>query len=258
MPELIILLLIIITSFVILYLLSKRNNDENGINMEGNHVKETFTGTLHFCPHGFTSFVDSSGDTICCDGAILAGKCTGNRQCVLNSQGTSTIPSCVNYLQEQYNEKGDSICPESMKYFEDKVNNVSGCTSGELNDNMTGPKDPNQPICKVYNDMNKNITSKDSCYNAKKAASSPCFGKQCTKRLIQTDPSAPVLVGIEFMDSMGIIRIAYTRDSLVVYLDAMDPGWREKGMDIDRNINVAEVAKAVFIDKTMSTSDVQI
>jgi hypothetical protein len=258
MPELIILFLIIIVSLVILYLLSKRDTNENKIDNEGDHSIEPFSGYLQSCPKGFTSFVDSSGDTICCDGTILAGKCTGNRQCILNSQGTAIMPNCAAYLQEQYSEHSKSICPESMNYFEDNANNITGCTNGELNDTMTGPKDPNQPICKVYNDMNKNITSKDSCYNAKQAASSPCFGKQCTKRLIQTNPSAPVLVGIEFMDDMGMIRIAYTKDSLVVYLDAMYPGWRERGMDVSKNINVAEVAKAVFIDKTMSSSDVQI
>ena len=57
---------------------------------------------------------------------------------------------------------------------------------------------------------------------------------------------------------MGIVRIAYPKESLTIYLDAVNPGWREKGMDLSKNINVAEVAKAVFIDKTMSPSSVQV
>jgi hypothetical protein len=257
MPELIILFLIIIISFITLYVLSQRQTNEDVIDSEQG-VTESFTGTLQSCPKGFTKFVDSSGDTICCDGTFIAGRCTGNRQCILNGEGTSEMPNCTTYLQQEYSNKSESFCPEFMNYYEDKANNVRGCTSGELNDTMTGPKDPNQAVCKVYEDMNKNIASKDSCYNAKKAASFPCFGKECKKRLIQTSPSAPVLVGIEFMDDMGIVRIAYTKDSLMTYLDAMYPGWKEKGMDLSKNINVADVAKAVFIDKTMSASEIQI
>jgi hypothetical protein len=258
MPELIILFFLIIISLLTLFLLNRRDTNQMGNGGDQDDSVEPFSGYLQSCPKGFTSFYDNKGDMICCDGAILANRCTGNRQCILNGPGTDKIPSCTKFLQEEYNEKAESMCPESMNYYEDKATNTRGCTSGELNDTMTGPRDPNQPICKVYDDLNKNITSADSCYNAKKVNAFPCFGKKCIKRLIQPSATAPALVAIEFTDDMGIVRIAYPKESLTIYLDAVNPGWREKGMDLSKNINVAEVAKAVFIDKTTSPSSVQV
>jgi hypothetical protein len=52
-------------------------------------------------------------------------------------------------------------------------------------------------------------------------------------------------------------RVAYTRQSLEGFLDVSNPSWRNQGMNLSNNINVAEVAKAYYVDRTMDQSAVQ-
>jgi hypothetical protein len=42
------------------------------------------------------------------------------------------------------------------------------------------------------------------------------------------------------------------------FLDATKPTWRSQGMDLDKNINVAEVAKAYYVDRTIQQDDIQL
>jgi len=249
MLELIVLLLIIFVFLLIIIIFDKLISSDE---------LEHFNNYLQSCPTGFKPFYNSNGDTICCNGETIANKCNGSQQCILNNTGTKDIPSCIQFLSKYYSEKGKGVCPPSMpQYFEDKSKNSRGCTSGSLNSTMTGPKSSNQPICQIYSDLNSNIISADSCANLKNADDSECFGSDCSKRLIQPNKNGPPLVAIEFGDDMGIRHIAYTRNSLTNYLNNVYPNWKEKGMDLSRNISVAEVAKAVYIDKTMSPSSIQ-
>jgi hypothetical protein len=41
------------------------------------------------------------------------------------------------------------------------------------------------------------------------------------------------------------------------FLDVSNPNWRNQGMDLSKNINVAEVAKAYYVDRTMDQSAIQ-
>jgi hypothetical protein len=65
------------------------------------------------------------------------------------------------------------------------------------------------------------------------------------------------LIAVGFTDSMGMHRTAYPKESIVNFLDVVNPSWKEQGMDLNKNINVAEVAKAFYVDKTMDQSKIQ-
>jgi hypothetical protein len=54
-----------------------------------------------------------------------------------------------------------------------------------------------------------------------------------------------------------MVRNAYPKKMAVNYLNKTMPNWKEL-INVDKNINIAEVAKAYFIDKTMSKSDIEI
>lgn len=246
MIELLFLIIIVIIALVTIWYFNKNE-------VEFIEEVEQFTNYLQSCPSGFTSFYNQNSDMICCDGQILANKCLGNTQCILNGNGTNELPNCVNLLQGQYKQKGNDICPLSMpEYFEDTSKKTKGCTNGPLNQTMTGPKSSTQPSCVIYSDWNQNMISGDSCYNHKKLDNLP------SSRLIQPNKNGPPLVMVELNDNMGISHIAYTRDSLTNYLNALYPNWKEQGLDLSKNIMVAEVAKAVYIDKTMSPNDIQV
>jgi hypothetical protein len=258
MPELFVLLLLIILSLSIL-LYCIKDGKSGDIIVE----KEEFTN-LQACPFGYTKFYNENGNMLCCNGTIvgkrcISGKKSGPMQCILNGESSGNIKNCAEVMKQQYDEKSKSQCPSTMKYyFEDNKNKIKGCSSVPLNDTMTGPREPNKPMCRIYPDLNTNIRSSDSCYNYRKVDQAESFGVNSTKKLITLNPNAPPVVAIDFADQTGIIRRAYTKDSYRNYLDVVKPKWREQGINLDRNIIVAEVAKKVYIDRTMSPSEVQV
>lgn len=213
---------------------------------------------LTACPSGYKSFYNTDGDVICCDGDVMANKCLGDRQCTLNGAGTPSMPNCVVAIMEEYAQKAKTQCPQSMPtYFENRDQKLKGCTNGSVNSTLTGPKKSTQASCTIFAGAEQNINSKNSCYNQKLLDSTPCFGNNCTKELIQPVANGPILIGIGFTDTMGVHHVAYTRQSMENFLNATNPNWRNQGLDLTRNISVAEVAKAFYVDKTMDQSQVQ-
>ena len=247
------LFVLLIGISIILVILFKQTKKETSLTFEPfeNHY-------LSACPTGYKSFYNENGDMICCEGDVIANKCLGERQCVLNGASSANLPNCVSAIISEYAEKAKTQCPSSMmSYFEDKSQNMKGCTNGPLNTTMNGPKSVKQSTCYISKISEENMYSKNSCYNQKILDSTPCFGTNCTKELNQPVRNGPILVGIAFTDASGIHRVAYTRDSLENYLNKTNPNWKNQGLDLSRNIAVAEVAKAYFVDKTMSQSDIQ-
>jgi hypothetical protein len=41
------------------------------------------------------------------------------------------------------------------------------------------------------------------------------------------------------------------------FLDVSNPNWRNQGIDLSKNINVADVAKGFYVDKTIEQSQIQ-
>jgi len=214
---------------------------------------------LHSCPSGYKSYSLSNGNTACCKGEIVANECMSDDVCLLNGKGTDTMLKCTDVVTNEYKAKSAEQCPISMSsYFEDATTRKKGCTSGPLTSSLTGPQNASQPTCMIYNTMDMNLTSIDSCFNQKEMEEFSCFGNNCTKSLVQAVPNAPVQIAIGFVDSTGMHRVAYTRASMQRFLDATKPTWRNQGMDLDKNVNVAEVAKAYYVDKIIQQADIQL
>jgi hypothetical protein len=210
---------------------------------------------LHSCPSGYTSYHLANGNTACCKGEIVANECMSDDSCLLNGKGT--MEKCTTVITNEYKKKAIEQCPSSMSsYFEDMAN--KGCTNGPLNTTLTGPQHTTQKTCTIYNTMDLNLNSLDSCSNQKEMEEFPCFGNNCKKSLVQATPSAPVQVSVGFIDSNGMHRVAYTRASMQRFLDATKPTWRGQGMDLSKNVNVAEVAKAYYVDHTIQQEDIQL
>lgn len=215
------------------------------------------TTFLQACPSGYKSYYKSDGNMLCCDGEIIANKCNGKRQCTLNGKGTDELPLCVTFILDDYKQKAQDQCPKAMSsYFEgDKK---KGCTHGSLNQTLTAPKTTSQPTCMIYSTEDENATKMDSCANQKEMEGFPCFGKDCKKELVQTSAETPVKLAISFTDPTGMHRTAYSRATMQRFLDVSNPKWREQGVDLSKNISVAEVAKAYYVDRTMSQDEIQI
>jgi len=245
------LTVLLISIGIILFVLYYKNREP--------HIQQVESFENYYltaCPSGYKSFYNADGDVICCDGDVMANKCLGDRQCKLNGNGTPDMPNCILAILKEYAEKAKTQCPKTMPtYFEDKK--IRGCTNGGLNSTLNFPKTGKQPSCGIFDSQEQNINSKESCYNQKLIDSTPCFGNNCTKELIQPVANGPILIAIGFTDTMGVHHVAYTRQSMENFLNATNPNWRNQGLDLTRNISVAEVAKAFYVDKTMDQSQVQ-
>jgi len=212
---------------------------------------------LHSCPSGYTSYHLSNGNTACCKGEIIANECMSDDVCLLNGKSTNDMKKCTTVISNGYKQKAAEQCPPSASsYFEDGAK--KGCTNGPLNITLTGPQNKSQQTCIIYPTMDANLQSLDSCSNQKEMEEFPCFGNHCTKSLVQAVPNAPVQISVGFVDTTGMHRVAYSRASMQRFLDATKPTWRSQGMDLSKNVNVAEVAKAYYVDHTIQQADIQL
>lgn len=222
--------------------------------------EEGFTGdkatvSLSACPSDMKTFYLQDGRTACCNGTIISNRCTGTVQCTMTGEGTKDLPNCSDLLKKEFNEKSNSQCPPSMTtYFEDKSTKKKGCTSGALDQEMKQPITKTQPVCWIYPTLEQNLKKVDSCELQKQLEDALCFGKQCKKSITS---STPPLIAIQFIDKSGMYRTAYTKKSLEYFLNETRPKWRDEGLDLTKNIMVAEVAKAYFVDKSISEKDIQ-
>jgi hypothetical protein len=211
---------------------------------------------LSSCPTGYNTYYDSNGNINCCNGDVVANKCIGDKQCSLTS--SNNPDSCVKIILDEYTEKSKTYCPSNSmpNYFE--KGNIKGCTNGLLNSRLDGPANAKQASCVIYPDYKDNLTSVDSCLNHRKLDNAQCFGNNCNKSLIQPGIGLPILVGITFTDNNGLPHMAFTRESYEDALNVVNPNWKEKGIDLSKNVMVAEVAKAYYVDRTIQQSDIQI
>lgn len=259
MLELIVLLISI--TALLLFVYFKNNTIEN-------EIKEPYENFyLSACPSGYKSFYNNNSDTTCCDGEIIANTCISDNQCTLNGKGTPDMPNCTEFIKKIYAEKAKQYCmPALPNYFEDKSKKIKGCMVGPLNDTMTGPRENYQPKCVIYDSQEKNNISIDSCANQKMLDSAVCFGNNCTKQLSKNHPLLPPLVAIQFTDNKSMPHTAYTRMSVermweTIYSASPHYNWRNSPYMINmlsKDINIAEVAKAFYIDKTIEQKDIQL
>lgn len=258
MVEIIVLLLLIV---VLLFIINHNANVIDGFIGSTTNSKLTKEGfedaiVLSACPSEMKTFYLSDGRTGCCGGSIVGSRCTGSVQCTMTGEGTKELPSCADLVKKEFQEKASTHCPSSMPtYFEDKTTKQKGCTAAPLNEERTRPLKEGQPSCVIYSTMEENLRKKDSCYFQKEMDDFPCFGEKCSKSILG---DGPPLIMIHFVDKMGMYRTAYTRKSLENYLNLTKPRWRDDGIDLDKNIIVAEVAKAFYVDRSISQKDIQV
>lgn len=238
---------LIIVSLILCLIVYNINYKEPNIEaFENNHFLRT-------CPSSYKSIRNSEGDTICCNGNIIGNNCIGE-QCKLSGDGTDKIPTCISLVMKLNTEVGKKVCPAALpNYYESSIE--KGCTNGPLSETLSGPLNDSQPKCIIYPTDEQNRNSLHSCFNQRSADEVICFGKDCVKELVQPNPKLPVLISVRFTDSTGMVHSAFTRDSMEHYLSVSNPSWKDQGIDLSKNISIAEVAKAYYIDKT--TSDIQ-
>ncbi len=210
---------------------------------------------LTFCPNGWKPFFSKRGDTECCDGEVSGNTCSGKPVCSFNSN--SELPTCKAVLEKEYSKKAVNLCPKDMIYYEGS--NGKGCTSGSLNTTMTAPATTSQPHCVIYSTDDENNGSSSSCFNQKRLSDVICFGKDCSASIEEIPGKNVALIKISFTDYSGMRHTCYTKDSYIDYINATKPELIKSGkFNPDKNIKIADVAKAYYIDKTLDKSQIEI
>lgn len=210
---------------------------------------------LTFCPLKTNPFTNSAGDTVCCDGTVKGNACQGSSVCALSNR--STMPSCTQMLQDYYNIQSGKMCPASMpNYYENEQGVAVGCTASALDATMTRPLVTTQPGCTIYANQSDNLANQGSCYNQSALAAAQCFGIDCTKTLSLQPNVGLALVTLEFGDTEGHRHTCYTADTYSAYLNKTKPNW-QKTFDLSKSIKICDVAKAVFVDRTMNVNETQ-
>jgi hypothetical protein len=213
--------------------------------------------SLSACPTGYTTFY-ADEKIACCKGEVVGERCLTSEQCTLTGEGSKGMPSCATIVLNEYKAKSTSQCPTSMPhYYEDRNTQKKGCTSSPLHSDLSKPLYEKAPMCRVYPTMEENHTAPDSCVFQKALDEFPCFGTNCTKSVFTVAEGQPPLLAVHFVDTTGMVQTAYTRASMENYLDKTRPNWRNQGIHLDKSISVAEVAKAYYVDRTLSASDIE-
>uniref|UniRef100_A0A6C0IBX7 Uncharacterized protein n=1 Tax=viral metagenome TaxID=1070528 RepID=A0A6C0IBX7_9ZZZZ len=222
-------------------------------------VKEGFTtanGTVNnisMCPLSSKSYIDKTGDTLCCDGNVNGIECEGKTICTMSSLNSKDYEACSTYLASYYARKGKELCPSHLSsYYENK--GVSFCTNGSLAPTMDAPMSHTQRKCKVAG----GYTDATSCEIELELEKFVCPSPQCQKTAL---PGNPVLLSASFKDLMGIYHSCYEDKSIFRYLAAIfGPDWKAKSswLNPDRNVIFCSIAKKYFIDKTLQKNQIDI
>jgi hypothetical protein len=219
--------------------------------------RDTTEAFLTMCPSGLNSYFGPNGDVYCCSGQVQGNTCTGTPKCSMTTNGSTDpvyglIPACTSYLETYYTSVGKKVCPPSMpNYFQNGLGN-NGCTNGPLNATLSGPASGSQPTCTDLSTLEENKAHPNSCYNQKLVDSVQCFGQDCTKTLEINPRSQTALITVSFTDPTGLRHATITRQSAQEYIEAVRVA---NPPNLNTYIGITEVAKAVYVDKTMPISE---
>ena len=133
------------------------------------HSKEGFV--IHVCPTGSIQYINRDGETLCCNGDIVDGRCTGNDVCSLSPKNRRGLMSCTYLAEQDAIASGSAQCPPAMpNYFASLDGSLKGCSISQTTPDGTAPSDPNKVQCILYPTAALDQIKLDSCYNYLKTA----------------------------------------------------------------------------------------
>jgi hypothetical protein len=198
-------------------------------------AEEGFVNTtlqIHFCPLTAPVVQTASGNTDCCEGDLLDGKCKGNVICT-QSPSHDSIPTCTEYWRKYFSKKSSDVCPPGMtNYFEDikSTSKPKGCSESPTLTDGTGPSDSSAPKCRVYNTPDDNKSKPDSCYVEKLKGKIRC-------PILSDAASTEIRIANGYGNKFAFFYCIYTSNvgipsfcgddkTYSSYLDVVAPNWR--------------------------------
>jgi len=247
--------------------------------VEGFSVYEKFTNTEGFigvddtdsldikittCPADTASYVDGGGRTVCCEGTVVNGKCSGKNVCSL-SEAIDGLPTCSAWFDAYLENKGAKRCPPSMKnYYENK--GQAGCTSGHRNAQGTAPASNTNKFCTLYQSADDELIKRDSCTNQKILEEAKCLSKPTSRSLLDWgDIPPPVhctgmdtgsLTPISCLDDYAFARVVdyWAKKHAPQYIN-----WKEQAVSwgAQWKMNFCSVVQKVTVNKSMNMTELE-
>lgn len=186
--------------------------------------------TLSFCPIFAPQIQTTKGNTDCCQGEMIDGKCNGTTFCTL-SPAHDGVPNCIDAWKNYFLKKAESSCPSTMPfYFEDvkKVGGIKGCSSTATNKEGTGPERAIGQKCIIYPTDKENREKADSCYieRQKLLLQCPVFNGIKGVGQIQKQGNRFQYYTCNFSLQGGLPQRCFEDKTVTEYLNRVNPNWR--------------------------------
>jgi len=102
-----------VTFGVYMYLIVNQPNEKEGFD-----ARRADQIRITTCPNGTISYINSAGDTNCCDSELRGGKCPGTSVCTLSpARDNSAIKTCSNIMAVLWGKRSYEWCPRNWYYY---------------------------------------------------------------------------------------------------------------------------------------------
>lgn len=236
---------------------------QNGL--EWLHKKEGFQVKLPniritMCPSDTQKYITDEGDTNCCEGDVVNGRCNGREVCSLSPSTVNGVKTCSEWLINEWTRRGAKYCSQSMPYYfgDMERSGPEGCSASESTDDGAEPQLPNAKRCKIYKTQNDELAKPDSCTNVIAEDTMICPQKDALKYVQPQSgsPAPPSLLTCTYTpknhSSNDLPVNCYEPARYQLYMQAKGI---TKPIDPLNDVQFCPASKAYYVDNTLSRSD---
>ena len=236
---------------------------QNGL--EWLHRKEGFQVNLPniritSCPVNTEKYINDEGDTNCCEGDIVNGKCHGHEVCSLSPKTTYGLKTCSEWLINEWTRRAALYCSQTMPYYYGDMHRIGqeGCSASQCSGNGTEPEDPAMKKCTIYKNQNDELSRVDSCTNVIAKDTMVCPQSDAVKTILVQGGSPPLPT---------LLQCTYTpknHSSNDLPVNCYEPTryelfMRAKGITTPINsstdVQFCPASKAYYVDNTLSVAN---
>ena len=242
------------------------------------HISSGFEGfqamnpfQIKACPETTTSYTDSAGNIMCCEGALVNGACQGKNVCTMSASGDG-IDNCSEWMQKEWASRATKFCPKQLPNYFGTFDGKSktGCTDSAITSDGSGPSDLTMPTCKMYASSDDELGRKDSCVNIKKLDDVICPTKDSVKSTVYSGKEdgklLPALFACSYVppgEKNVMPVVCYDRARAEDYMRVKIGGeWektlKEKGIDIDKMLSLCPVSQKYYVDNAIEAKQLKL
>jgi hypothetical protein len=220
-------ILIGIVLISIVYLLMRKPSKEEGFQ---NPQYTTKSLEINMCPTFATEIQTAKGNTDCCQGDMVDGKCNGKTFCT-KSPAYPGVSNCVDAWRKHFEKKGVELCPATMRnYYEDVSNprGVKGCSAGPISKDGKQPTNRSMKQCRIYASEADNRNKRDSCFLEKERIKVQCpvVNRNSPPAEAYFEKDKFELFMCKYPFELGMPDFCVERKTATTYFNQKMPNWR--------------------------------